>query len=134
MSKVKRAIETALENINNASRNMWGAKVYTFDQVAMILQDLLKTVSEDDAGGTVLTPQMIGELVNRIEEQIDENINGLSDTDILDSDSLDITISGGRATIDSIDVDKDGIISEANYGIGTVIVDWAEAHGMTMDN
>ena len=35
MSKVIPAIETALENINSASKNTYGAKVYTFDQVAM---------------------------------------------------------------------------------------------------
>ena len=122
MSKVKQAIETALECINNASKNTYGAKVYTFEQVAMILQDIYETAKETDENGmAVLTAGMIADLVEKIEARIDDNINGLSDTDIVDSDSLDITISGGRVSIDSIDVDKDGIISEATYGINAIL-------------
>ena len=135
MSKVKQAIETALECINNASKNTYGAKVYTFDQVAMILQDIYATAKEVDEDGTaVLTHQMIADLVERIETKIDGNISGLSDTDIVDSDSLDITISGGRVSIDSIDVDKDGIISEATYGIDDTIRDWADENDLSVEN
>lgn len=135
MSKVKQAIETALENINSASRNTYGAKLYTFEQVAMILHDIYETAKEtDEAGMPVLTLHMIADLVERIEAKVDENISGLSDTDIVDSDSLELTISGGRVSIDSIDVDKDGIISEATYGIENVITDWADEHDINLEN
>ena len=135
MSKVKQAIEIALENINSASKNTYGAKLYTFDQVAMILQDIYETAKETDENGmAVLTAGMIADLVERIESKIDDNINGLSDTDIVDSDSLDITISGGRVSIDSIDVDKDGIISEATYGIDNTIRDWADENDLSVED
>ena len=135
MSKVKQAIEIALENINSASKNTYGAKLYTFDQVAMILQDIYATAKETDENGmAVLTAGMIADLVERIESKIDDNINGLSDTDIVDSDSLDITISGGRVSIDSIDVDKDGIISEATYGIDNTIRDWADENDLSVED
>ena len=131
MSKVKRAIEVALENINSASKNTYGAKLYTFDQVAMILQDIYATATETDEEGTaVLTSDMIADLVEKIEARIDANINNMSDSDVVDEDSLEVSISGNRASIDNIDVDKDNIISEASYGIDDTITNWAEHNGI----
>ena len=135
MSKVKRAIEVALENINSASKNTYGAKLYTFDQVAMILQDIYETAKETDEDGiALLTSEMITDLVEKIEARIDSNIGDMNETDIVDGDSLDITISGGRVSIDSIDVDKDGIISEATYGIDDTITDWADKNGLSVED
>ena len=131
MSKVKQAIEVALENINSASKNTYGAKVYTFDQVAMILQDIYETAKEtDESGIAVLTSEQIGQLVEMIEERIDSNINDMTDSDIVDSDSIEMSISGGRASVDNIDVDKDQIISEAQYGIDDEIYKWADRMGI----
>ena len=131
MSKVKQAIEVALENINSASKNTYGAKVYTFDQVAMILQDIYETAKETDEDGiAVLTSEQIGQLIEMIEERIDSNINDMTDSDIVDSDSIEMSISGGRASVDNIDVDKDQIISEAQYGIDDVIYKWADRMGI----
>jgi len=135
MSKVKQAIETALENISNATSNTYGAKLYTFDQVAMILQDIYATATETDEDGiAVLTPDMIGDLVEKIEARIDTNITDMSDSDIVDSDSIEMSISGGRATVEDIDVDKDNIISEATYGIDDTIRQWAERNGIFSEN
>ena len=77
---------------------------------------------------------MIADLVEKIEARIDSNINDMSESDIVDSDSLDITISGGRVSIDSIDVDKDQIISDATYGIDDIITNWAEHNGIYNEN
>ena len=135
MSKVKQAIEIALENINSASRNTYGAKLYTFEQVIMILQDIYETAKETDEDGiAVITSDMINDLVEKIEARIDSNIGDMNESDIVDSDSLDITISGGRVSIDSIDVDKDQIISDATYGIDDTITNWAEANGIYHEN
>jgi hypothetical protein len=126
MSKVKQAIKTALEQINNASHNTYGAKIYTFDQVAMILQDIMATADEDeDTAGAVVTQTDVDRLVARIEERIDKNISGMSDSDIVDEDSIEISLGGGRYSIDNIDCDKDQIISEATYGIDDEIAGWA---------
>lgn len=135
MSKVKRAIETALENINNANRNTYGAKIYTLDQVAMILQDIYATATETDEDGiAVITSDMIADLVEKIEARIDANINNMSDSDVVDEDSLEVSISGNRASIDNIDIDKDNIISEASYGIDDTITNWAEHNGIYHEN
>ena len=135
MSKVKKAIEKALENISNATSNTYGAKLYTFDQVAMILQDIYATATETDEDGmAVLTADMIGDLVEKIEARIDSNIYDMMESDIVDSDSIELTISGGRVSIDSIDVDKDQIVSEATSGIDDTITNWAEHNGIYNEN
>jgi hypothetical protein len=128
MSKIKQAIETAVAQINIASRNTYGAKIYTFEQVTLILDDLLETLSEDGAEQTqsvTITQEKIDELIESIEERIDGNINKMDDTDIVDEDSIEITLSGGRYTIDNIDANKDNIVSEASYGIDDVVTGWA---------
>ena len=135
MSKVKQAIETALVNISNATSNTYGAKLYTFDQVAMILQDIYATATNTDEDGmAVLTADMIGDLVEKIEARIDSNIYDMMESDIVDSDSIELTISGGRVSIDSIDVDKDQIVSEATSGIDDTITNWAEKNGIYNEN
>lgn len=135
MSRVKQAIETALENINSASQNTYGAKVYTFDQVAMILQDIYETATETDEDGmAVLTTDQISGLIEIIEARIDKNISNMSDSDILDEDSLEVSISGTRASIDNIDVDKDNIASEATYGIDDDVYEWFEKHNLTTED
>jgi len=128
MSKVKQAIETAVAQINIASRNTYGAKIYTFEQVTLILEDLLETASEDDADEptiSTLTQTDIDELVESIEECIDSNIHKMNDNDIVDEDSIEITLSGGRYTVDNVDVNFDTIVDEAKNGIDVVVAEWA---------
>jgi len=135
MSKVKQAIEKAIENVNNAGHNTYGAEIYTFTQVQKILNDLLETATETNEDGLpVVTRDMIDYLAEKIEERIDSNINNMSASDIVDQDSIELTLSGGRYSIDNIDVDNDMIVSEANYGIDDTITQWAERHGIFNEN
>jgi len=132
MSKVKQSIETALECVNNAAHNTYGAQLYTFNQVAMILQDLLDGVNEDEGstGNGFVTDEQLEDLADMIGERIDRNITNMSDSDIVDGDSIEMSISGGRATVEDIDVDKDQIISEAQCDIDDTIASWAAKHGI----
>jgi hypothetical protein len=137
MSKVKEAIELALENVNNNARNTYGARIYTFEQVAMVLQDILETANETEVAGDgtgVVTRDAMDDLVEKIEARIDSNINDMNDSDIIDEDSIEMSISGGRASVDNIDVDKDQIISEANYGVDDTIRQWADRNGIFSEN
>jgi len=130
MSKVKQAIEKALENVNNAAHNTYGAKIYTFEQVQAVLQDLLDGVNEDGdtAGGTVLTRELITALVGEIDDLVTNNIDNMSDTDIVEQDSIEMSLSGGRYSVDNIDCDKDLIASEAIEDLEQTIYDWAAAN------
>ena len=134
MSKVKQAIEKAIECVNNAGHNTYGANIYTFTQVQKILNDLLDVASEDDTAGVTVTRDQLDNLVTIIEESIDSNIHNMSDSDIVDEDSLEVSISGTRASIDSIDVDKDNIIDEASDGIANDVYGWAERIGIFNEN
>ncbi len=127
MSKIKEAIETAITNVKNQVRSVYGARIYDNNQVILILQELLETASEDgaDTAGAVVTQTDVERLVARIEERIDKNIHSMSDSDIVDEDSIEISLGGGRYSIENIDCDKDQIISEATYGIDDEIAGWA---------
>lgn len=131
MSKVKQAIAMALESVNNAAHNTYGAQLYTFNQVAMILQDLLDGVNEDDTNTNgFLTAEQLEDLAQMIGERIDGNINDMTDSDIVDEDSIEMSISGGRATVEDISVDKDNIIDNAQCNIDDTIASWAAKHGI----
>lgn len=137
MSKVKESIETAIENVNNAGHNTYGATIYTHSQVLAILQDLLDGVNEDaeaETTGAVLTQTDIDELVEALEERISDNIDDISDSDIVDESSLEASISGGRVSIESLDIDKSNIISEAQYNLDEVVSKWAYEHKLVIQN
>ncbi len=135
MSKVKEAIKTALEQVNNASHNTYGAKIYTLDQVAMILQDIMATADEDEdtAGGTVTSTDMY-ELVEALEERICDNIDGISESDIVDSDSLEASIYNGRFTVESIDVDKELVVNEAQANLDDTVREWLYKHKILIED
>jgi hypothetical protein len=132
MSKVKQAIETALENVSNATSNTYGAKLYTFDQLAMILQDLLETASEDSDGDTTnsLTMELITGLVGTIDDLVTDNIDNMCDSDIIDEDTLEASISGGRVSIEGIGLDKSSIVDEATSNLERTILEWAQENGL----
>jgi hypothetical protein len=99
----------------------------------MILQDIMATADEDNTGGTVLTKAMITHLVGEIEDLITNNIDGISDTDIVEQDSIEMSLSGGRYSVDNIDCDKDLIASEATYNLAQTIYDWAEQNDIEIE-
>jgi hypothetical protein len=103
----------------------------------MILQDILETANETEVAGdgtAVVTRAVMDDLVEKIEARIDSNINDMNDSDIIDEDSIEMSISGGRASVDNIDIDKDQIVSEAWYGIEDTITQWAERNGVFSEN
>lgn len=132
MGKVKQAIEKAIECVNNAGHNTYGANIYTFTQVQKILNDLLEVASEDtdDTGGLPVDKAMIGELVDSISDLIVNNIDDMSDNDIVDETSLELSLSGGRYNIDNLDCDKEAIASEASYNLEGTITEWAVSNGL----
>ena len=132
MSKVKQAIETAIAQVNIASRNTYGAKIYSFEQVILILDDLLETASEDSDGDTTnsLTMELITCLVGTIDDLVTDNIDNMCDSDIIDEDTLEASISGGRVSIEGIGLDKSSIVDEATSNLERTILEWAQENGL----
>jgi len=127
MSKILEAIKTAQTNVSKAAVTTYGSRIYDFEQVCKILEDLYEVASEDgaDIAGGTITQEKIDELVQSIEERIDGNINKIDHSDIVDEDSLELTLSSGRYTVDNMDVNTDLIVTEAQYGIDDVVTGWA---------
>jgi hypothetical protein len=129
MSKnVNKTIQTTINEIRKATVSAFGARYYEADQVIAILNNLMKDIGEDDdedQNGPVITQSLIDTLVESIEEQIENNIDNLSDSDIVDEDSIEITLSSGRYSIDNIDCDKENIKDEAKGNIEDCIKTWA---------
>jgi hypothetical protein len=135
MSKIKQAIATAIRNVNHAGANTYGASIYTTNQVQAILNDLLETANEDgaDTGGTVLTRALVTALVGEIDDLVTNNIDRISETDIVDQDSIEMSLSGGRYSIDNLDCDKDLIATEALEDLEQTIYDWAAANDIEIE-
>jgi hypothetical protein len=98
----------------------------------MILQDLLETASEDSDGDTTnsLTMELITCLVGTIDDLVTDNIDNMCDSDIIDEDTLEASISGGRVSIEGIDLDKSSIVDEATSNLERTILEWAQVNGL----
>jgi len=137
MSKIKEAIKTAQTSVSSAAINTYGARIYDFEQVCKILEDLYDVVCETEAevaGPSTISQSDIDELIADIEERIDGNINKIDHTDIVDEDSLELSLSGGRYTIDSLDVNTDLIVTEAQYGIDDVVNEWVYKNKIVLES
>jgi hypothetical protein len=101
----------------------------------MILQDIMATADEDEdtAGGTVTSVDMY-ELVEALEERICDNIDGISESDIVDSDSLEASIYNGRFTVESIDVDKELVVNEAQANLDDTVREWLYKHKILIED
>lgn len=135
MSKVKKVIDQTIINVRGAADSIYGAKVYTTEQVIMILEKLSEAAElAGDGDGACITSTDIYDLVERLEEKISDNISDMSEDGIVDTDTLEVSISGQRATVESLDVDKDNISSEAVCGIDDVISAWAYEYKILIED
>jgi hypothetical protein len=75
---------------------------------------------------------LVTALVGEIEDLITNNIDDISDTDIVEQDSIEMSLSGGRYTVDNIDCDKALIASEVTYGLEQAVYNWAEEIGIVI--
>jgi hypothetical protein len=139
MSKIKEAIKEVQKNVSSAAINTYGAHIYDFEQVCEILEGLYDVVCEeeggddDDATTDTITRGDIDELIGAIEERIAYNVMAMNGTDILDEDSLEISLSGGSYTMDSLTVDRAYISSEAQDGIDDIVNEWCYENKIILD-
>jgi hypothetical protein len=129
MSEVTQAIESTLHKIQTAAGEVYGAQIYTSEQVADILYALLKVT--EPVGSTpkvsvtnIVSEDQIKELINEIEDAISTNVDMMDDSDLIDEDSLDISLSCGGYTINNVDVRRDDIAASAAEGIHKLVREW----------
>ena len=63
-------------------------------------------------------------LEEMINDQISEAITGLNSTDVIDSDSIEMSISGRQATIDNVDIDTSMLYDEISYHTDGTVTEW----------
>jgi len=112
---------------------MYAGQFYSPEGVIAIIKDIQSKVVGNNVIGVVsdnehTLPTITQDMLEALEERIADNINDISESDIVDADSLEATISNGRVTIDNLDVDKGPICDEAIYGIEDTVREWLYDH------
>ena len=125
MSKVNKAIETTISEVKKYATQPYGARLYSWESVIDLLRNL-QTDDEDTDTPAGLNDEQIESLASYISRKVEDSIQSMDDTDIVDSDSIEMSIYRGNATVESIDVDKNNIVAAATDDIESAIHEWLE--------
>jgi len=63
-------------------------------------------------------------LEEMINDQINEAIDGLNSSDVIDSTSIEMSINGSHATIDNVDIDNSILYDEISYNTDGTVTEW----------
>ena len=114
------------------SLGTYKGQFYSPDGVVAIIRDIQSKVVGNNVIGVVtgeqvlITRQMRDRLVEMIDDQIAEGLNKLSTNDVIDISSIEMSISGGSATLDNIDIDTDTMHSEITWHTDSTVTDWLD--------
>jgi hypothetical protein len=130
MSKVKKAIETTISEVKKYATQPYGARLYSWESVIELLQRLqTDTGAEDNTPQHfVLNDKQIESLATYISDRVEDSIEGMDQSDIIDSDSIEMSIYRGSANLESFDVNKNSIVAVATNDIQTAIEEWFAPH------
>lgn len=125
MSKVKKAIETRISEVKKYASIPYGARFYSWESVIDLLQNLAIELGDEDGESTGnLNDEQIESLASYISRKVEDSIQSMDDTDIVDAYAVSMTIYRGDVTIDSVDVNKDDIAQAATEDIESSIHEW----------
>lgn len=123
MSKVNKAIETTISEVKKYATQPYGARLYSWESVIDLLRNL-QTDDEDTDTPAGLNDEQIESLASYIARKVEDSIQSMDDTDIVDAYAVSMTIYRGDVNIDSIDVNKDDIVQAATEDIESSIHEW----------
>ena len=124
-------------------QTMYSAGFYSSDGVIEIIKDIQKKVVGNNVIGVVpdnqhtlptITQNMRDRLVDMIDDQISEGLNSLSTNDVIDASSIEMSISGGSATLDNIDIDTDAMHGEITWHTSSTVEDWLNEYGIQVSD
>jgi hypothetical protein len=125
MSKANAVIQETINEVRKYSSIPYGARLYSYDSVIDILERIKNDIDEDDTDMPVkLTEDQIESLAGYIGDKVETAIQSMDDTDMIDSDSIEMSIYRGSANVESIDVDKSNIADTATGEIESAIIEW----------
>ena len=122
----KQVFEQAIKEIQAAGT--YKGQFYSPEGVVAIIKDIQsKVVSNETAGETgqlLITHEMRHRLEEMINDQINEAIDGLNSSDVIDSTSIEMSINGSHATIDNVDIDTSMLYDEISYHTDGTVTEW----------
>jgi len=125
MSKVNKAIETTISEVKKYATQPYGARLYSWESVIDLLQNLAIELGDEDGESTGnLNDEQIESLASYIARKVEDSIQSMDESDIVDAYAVSMTIYRGDVSIDSIDVNKDDIVQAATEDIESSIHEW----------
>jgi len=125
MSKANAVIQETINEVRKYCSTIYRARLYSYDSVIDILERIKNDIDEDDTDMPVkLTKDQIESLAGYIGDKVETAIQSMDDTDMIDSDSIEMSIYRGSANVESIDVDKSNIADTATGEIESAIIEW----------
>ena len=107
---------------------MYAGQFYSPEGVVAIIRDIQKQVIGNEvvgeSGQLLITHEMRHRLEEMINDQINEAIDGLNSSDVIDSTSLEISINGSHANIDNVDIDNSMLYDEISYNTDGTVTEW----------
>jgi len=124
MSKIKKEIARVINEVKKSTQYTYGARFYEASQVVHILTDLLDADDTESETGAAISTEMVEDLVDKLKRAVRSSCDDMTDSSIVDEGSLEVSISGTSASIDSIEVDKEFIGDTAVEDIESTVDEW----------
>ena len=110
------------------SLGTYKGQFYSPEGVVAIIRDIQKQVvgnePADEPGQLLITRNMRDRLEEMINDQINEAIDGLNSSDVIDITSIEMSINGSHATIDNVDIDNSILYDEISYNTDGTVTEW----------
>ena len=107
---------------------MYAGQFYSPEGVIAIIRDIQSKVVGNETAGEpgqlLITREMRHRLEEMINDQINEAIDGLNSSDVIDSTSIEMSINGSHATIDNVDIDNSILYDEISYNTDGTVTEW----------
>ena len=121
----KQVFEQAIKEIQAAGT--YKGQFYSPEGVVAIIKDIQKKVVGNGVDGEKLpyiTSEMRDALVEMIDEQVSDSCQRMNTDEIIDLDSIEMSINGRTACVEKVEVDTDAIHCEVTYYTDSTVCDW----------
>ena len=90
------------------------------------LEQVIKLISDIEDSPTGLTQTQMKDLCNRITSRIEDNLDQMDFSSMIDRGTAEFSLNGNEIELESVEVDSREVASEAVYGIAEEVIDYLE--------
>ena len=126
---INQVFEQAISAIKG--QPMYAGQFYSPEGVVAIIKDIQSKVVGNgvlgitgEPGQVLITHEMRDRLVELIDEQVQDGISRMRESDIVDLDTIEMSINGRTACVEKVEVDTDAIHCEVTYYTDSTVCDW----------